>query len=107
MRAIGLIVGWSEAVPAFPLILHGIPNTTSFTPWGNTVPSSVIVRDGLEDSTLPAWLPPFPVSEYATRMDALMSERINQLKVLDSVIDLDAVAMMDPEARRDVAAFAF
>jgi hypothetical protein len=63
--------------------------------------SLVIVRDGIEFPAPPARLPPLGPSPLTTAMPALVRERSNKLKVLDSVVELVIVAMMDFVSRRN------
>ena len=66
-----------------------------------------MVRYGMPFSALPAGLPPFTVSQFASAMDSLVRERVNQLKVFDSVIEWLAVDMVKVLACWDCAVMPF
>jgi hypothetical protein len=92
---------------ALALILHSVPDSTGPTPGRDTVSPLVKLSDGLDCSTLAARLPPSIFSKLAAAMEALVSERINQFKVFDTVVELIVVAVMDLHAFRNGAVVSF
>ena len=86
---------------SFTLIVHRVPDGTTPTPGRDTACSLVKLSDGLDFAALPTGLPPDTVSEFAPAMDAFVSERVNQFKVVDVVVEFVPVTMMDLMPRRD------
>jgi hypothetical protein len=110
MRSSGFTVGCVERLavlsPPSLFIRSGVLDATRPTPGRDADFSHVIVRDGMLGSAFPARLPPFSVSKNASAVESLVSERINQLKVVDSVVEFVLVAMVNPHSRRNGAVVA-
>src|ERR1035437_6394091 len=98
----GLTQQWElPAGAAFPLILNRVPDATVPTPGRDTVFSHVIMVDGVDRSAVSTRLEPHSVSQYASPVNPLVREVVNQLKFVEPVVELVVVLVVNLHAFRD------